>query len=74
MIGIAPNLIPQYKNLMKDKISDDYFEKNKVDVYAPELVQANVSNEWTKMYSRGGPKSAMLVKPLSDSIGRCQLG
>ena len=45
MIGIAPNLIPQYKNLMKDKISDDYFEKNKVDVYAPELVQANVSNE-----------------------------
>ena len=37
-ICLALNLIPQYKNLMKDKISDDYFEKNKIEVYAPELV------------------------------------
>ena len=38
MIGIAPNLQPLYRNLMKDTISDDYFKKNKVEVYAPELV------------------------------------
>ena len=37
-IGLALNLIPQYKKLMKDKISDDYFKKNKIEVYAPELV------------------------------------
>ena len=38
MIGIiAFNLIPQYKKLMMKEISADYFEKNKVDVYAPEL-------------------------------------
>ena len=38
MIGIiAFNLIPQYKKLMMKEISADYFKKNKVDVYAPEL-------------------------------------
>ena len=38
MIGIAPNLQPLYRKRMKKEISTDYFEKNKVEVYAPELV------------------------------------
>ena len=37
-IGLASNLIPQYKKLMKEEISTSFNEDNKVEVYAPELV------------------------------------
>ena len=36
-IGIAFNLVGPYQKLMKEKISANYFEENKVEVFAPEL-------------------------------------
>jgi hypothetical protein len=44
MIGIAHNLISQYKKLMMNGISTDYFETSKVEVYSPELeILLNIS-------------------------------
>ena len=36
-IGIASNLVWQFNKLMKEKISANYLEENKVEVFAPEL-------------------------------------
>jgi hypothetical protein len=37
VIGIAQNLQPQYRKRMEQEICTDYYEANKVEVYAPEL-------------------------------------